>query len=62
MANIPMTERGEGMAPPAPACRVCGAELDRVPRYAYEPPFICPRNHCPEHGFIWEQASEEKGG
>jgi len=41
----------------APACVVCRAPLEEKTKhgYRYNPPFTPPKNHCPEHGYPWEQ-------
>ena len=36
-------------------CRVCGKQLEQKPRYNYAPPFVAPKEWCPEHGYNWEQ-------
>lgn len=46
----------------APRCAVCSRDLGQNPKdgYSYQAPFVPPSNHCPEHGYPWQQFKIEE--
>jgi len=39
-----------------PKCMICGEPLQQKAKYDYQPPFIAPKNWCPDHGYWRDQA------